>query len=667
MMQSAASTSHELPFEIRPGLIGEMLRFYDQLRRQSQSVQRFRELLEGVLGGGAADADRGTERLLKQTRFLADAFTTYERLLAESDAVDEHALRERVLTTSSASSLKRLVITVADWIADPDGLFVADFDLLARLPGLEQIDIVCTESVLGSGFHERLHNWWPGIEEQEEDGERDASGPRLAVPPEGSLEQPCFTYRDREEELLAIARRLQPEHATATAPPASLERTGIAFVRPLPYLYLAAEALGASGIAFQSTQALPLAAEPIAAAVDLLLDALETNFTRPALLAVLRCPHFQGPAELDASMSALDRYLSQKRYLGEAARLEALDDAPAAVRPALESALSLVRALVVLLEPATASTQVARLKVILEARLRPIAEGDRFADRETRGRQAILQLLDDMARAHATHHDPVWQVEDLAGNIRRWISEQTFSSAPESAGVLLLDEQSARYADVDDLTLVGLIENEWPERPRRNIFFPGSLLRALGWPSERDRRSAAEARFLDLLASPRLLVRLSTFTLEDEALVTRSILLDEVPRARLSVIPEAQTPDLKVALTTTAADAAGPTLTSGDFEPRYHGSLGPIAPRAWTVSALETYLDCPFKFFAQHMLRLQEEPEEEEVMDPRRQGQFVHKVFEQFFREWQASGRRGITAANLDDARQFFPAQWDPKLGIHVT
>ena len=35
-------------------------------------------------------------------------------------------------------------------------------------------------------------------------------------------------------------------------------------------------------------------------------------------------------------------------------------------------------------------------------------------------------------------------------------------------------------------------------------------------------------------------------------------------------------------------------------------------PAAWAVSALETYLDCPFKFFAQHVLRLAEEPDDEE-------------------------------------------------------
>ena len=50
-----------------PALSTEMLRFYDQLRRQSQRLERFHELIEETLGGGGA-GDRGTDRLLAQTR-----------------------------------------------------------------------------------------------------------------------------------------------------------------------------------------------------------------------------------------------------------------------------------------------------------------------------------------------------------------------------------------------------------------------------------------------------------------------------------------------------------------------------------------------------------------------------------------------------------------------
>jgi ATP-dependent helicase/nuclease subunit B len=88
----------------------------------------------------------------------------------------------------------------------------------------------------------------------------------------------------------------------------------------------------------------------------------------------------------------------------------------------------------------------------------------------------------------------------------------------------------------------------------------------------------------------------------------------------------------------------------------------PAPARAWSVSALETYVGCPFKFFAQHVLKLEEEPDDEEVMDPRRQGQFVHDVFERFFAAWQATGHRAVTPDNLDAARDMFTATVDRAL-----
>ena len=241
----------------------------------------------------------------------------------------------------------------------------------------------------------------------------------------------------------------------------------------------------------------------------------------------------------------------------------------------------------------------------------------------------------------SAHHDAPWTIDELASAVRRWIGEETFQVPDAANGVHLLDDQAARYGDFDDMTIVGLIENEWPERPRRNIFYPPALLKSLGWPTEKDRRAADEARFLDLLASPSRDIALSAFTLDDEALVTRSILLDEVPRARLSARPARS--NVRTETVAIVHDderdwarlRAGRSSSDVDI---FHGAAGSRLEASWSVSALETYTTCPFKFFAQHILKLEEEPDDEEVMDPRRQGQFVHKVFETFFSEWQAVG-----------------------------
>ena len=682
----AAQAAPDLPFRVRPGLVSEMIKFYDQLRRQSQAVERFGELIEEAIGG-ETPGDRGAERLLQQTRFIAQAFSEYEARARASGGFDEHLLRARLIEVALSPPARHIVVTVADWIADPDGLFVADFDLLARMPGVETIDIVSTDATLASGFHERLHEWLPGLDEST-DVTAAPSRPSLTVPAGAPPEQPWFTRRDREEELIGVARRYAPEGSHDAAgqvllPLGDLVTTAVVYKRPLPYLYLAPATLGAAGIEYDTADTLPLAAEPTAAAVDLLLDAVESGFSRESLVAMLRSPHLRivDPPPSAAGISAFDRGLSEKRYLGDPVRLEQLvavwhDDA---ARDAAQAALAITRRLMPLGGKAPASASLGRLASLLAELWKPLEAGDRFAIRDQRARAAVAEVVEALRAAHATYHDPEWTFADAAGAVRRSIEASTFAAAPleERAAprVFLLDDQAARYGSFDDVIVVGLIENEWPEAGVRNIFYPPALLKALGWPSERDRHAAAEARFLDLVASAARSTALSTFTLEDEALVTRSALLDEVRLSTTVEEPAAPVPvfDADALLREPPnLDHLGPeprewaalrvSRPSAD-RPEFHGVSGPPPkPRVWSVSGIETYLDCPFKFFARYVLKLDEEPEDEEVMDPRRQGQFVHAVFEDFFRAWQESGQGAITPANLDEARGLFESVVDRQL-----
>jgi len=86
----------------------------------------------------------------------------------------------------------------------------------------------------------------------------------------------------------------------------------------------------------------------------------------------------------------------------------------------------------------------------------------------------------------------------------------------------------------------------------------------------------------------------------------------------------------------------------------FRGFAGPYAPPAHAVSHVERYLDCPFKYFSTHVLKIDEERDEESGLTPQERGQFLHEVFERFFGAWHARGRQGITAANLDEALAVF-------------
>jgi ATP-dependent helicase/nuclease subunit B len=240
--------------------------------------------------------------------------------------------------------------------------------------------------------------------------------------------------------------------------------------------------------------------------------------------------------------------------------------------------------------------------------------------------------------------------------------------------VQLLDDQAARYGDFDDTAIVGLIDNDWPERAHRNIFYSPALLKPLGWPSDRDRRAAVTAQFIDLLCSSAARVTVSTVSLDEDTLVEPSPLLDEVCVASLehaNVPPEFNRLE-EVECTDRLAGPMGPLAAMrrgrpAALDPAFHGVVGGadgrLTGRTWSVSALEVYLTCPFKFFAEQVLHLQIEPNDEEVMDARSEGLFVHRVFESFFQRWQQEGHRAITPENLARARQLFEEIAEQELG----
>ena len=87
---------------------------------------------------------------------------------------------------------------------------------------------------------------------------------------------------------------------------------------------------------------------------------------------------------------------------------------------------------------------------------------------------------------------------------------------------------------------------------------------------------------------------------------------------------------------------------------RFHGIVGARPAGVYAVSRVERYLQCPFRYFAETVLRLGEERDEEPWMSPQERGVLVHELFERFFAEWQSAGRGAISNDALDEAVAVF-------------
>lgn len=655
------------PFHVRPALIAEMLALYDHIRRLGRTVDDFDRLLSGELEP-AADSDRGALQLLEQTRFLAAAFRAYEARLADGHAADEHSARTRIVEAPSTRPLQRLVIAIGDRPFDPDGFWPADASMFTTVAGLAEIDVLATAGVLDAGYLDRLQLAFVGIEPGTEPFVA-APAPTLIVPGD----ETAFSYRDREDELEGVARRIKAGNRS------ELNRHGLVVARPLPYLYLAREVFAGAGLAFEALDTLPLAAEPYAAAVDVVLECAAANFTRRATVALLRSPHFRFEAdgiEVDrVSIAKLDAAMAEHRYLGGLDRLAALSQTwTGAERPAAQAALAAATALAPLLESRPIVDQVELLRAFLDRHDRDHTE------RRRRVRAAVANALEGLAAAYR-RHDPsaTGTVTELSAAIRRWLGSQTFAAASGSGGLRILDAQAARFADLDDVQILGLVEGEWPERPRRNVFYPRALIAQLepARPEkiivndERDQVRSARAAFRDLAGLARRRTRVSTFSLESESVVEPSSFIEDLPSfglrvGRESIDPDALTFTYEVLAHEPAASpspwAALRATNSQRDRRRFEGEAGPWTLPRVSVSRLERYMKCPFQFYVANVLQVPEEPEDETSRSPLERGRFLHELFETFFHEWQARGRGRITPADMNQARALFDEVAGPAL-----
>ncbi|MFB3853406.1 MAG: PD-(D/E)XK nuclease family protein [Vicinamibacterales bacterium] len=687
------------PFRLRPGLVIEMLAFYDALVRQGRTVGSFERLvLDDLLP--RVEMDRGAARLLEQTRFLAAAFRAFEGHVQATSRLDEHLLRQRLLSGDARSPFSRVVVTVGDRAAEPAGLWRADFDLLVRLTGLDSVHIVATEATLASGLLERLRDELPGLEETREP-EWESAGPpsTLLAPPEesrsgerrpGRVDRLYWTARDREDELADVARRIK------VAAPREPERVAVVFGRRLPYVYLAQAVFDAAGIERQLLAALPLAAEPYAAAVDLVMEFASSGFKLSDGLALVRSPHFGFASEAGGDVTArgaesLSRAFEESDLEGDqataCAALAAGEDLPEPIRARLDAAerteATLAAAAVAvaagelrsLTVSLPASRQVETLLGFLLSRGRPSSEADFASERTLRCRAAILGGLRELADAYREHFDPPTTIAGLAPVVRRWMEAETFVPPGGRAGVHLVDSVSARYGDFDSIHIVGLVEGEWPPREGRNIFYPQFLLGDLGWPADRHRTEASRAFFFDLLGLAPL-VSLSTFALEDDAIVEPSALLESLGTAGLVVQrgPECWrvriSGDEAISTSPLRRDALGgpaaawAALRDGRTDrsaASFHGYALPAPRTSYAVREVEEYVKCPFRYFAQHVLKLPE-PAGERASAARSRGVFLHEVLRDFYDGWQRSGRGSFTVESLADARAQFKALVEARL-----
>ena len=338
-----------------------------------------------------------------------------------------------------------------------------------------------TDTTLAGAFHERIHQWLPGIEEVRQAAPVSPE-PVLVVSSSGAYVQ---TARDREEEVAAFARWVR---ATSRAGDAlMLDRMALVVRQRLPYVYLATDVFRSAGIPCQMFDALPLAAEPYAAALDVVFSFVSANFARVPAIALLRSPHFTFPARDTDSLragdvDALDRE-AQRSGLSRRSR-DARTPRPVMAErrvacagrcagPALCYAGSREACTS---RRAEVAMHLDRLLAFLTARQPGGADRTSFLRAgQLRARAAVHALLRALRDAYV-RSTAIAEFDEIAAMVRREV-RRTFAPRSGDSGVHLVDASAASAGSLR--AAGGLVDGEWPDRPRRNIAYSPAILRDL--------------------------------------------------------------------------------------------------------------------------------------------------------------------------------------------
>lgn len=493
---------------------------------------------------------------------------------------------------------------------------------------------------------------------------------------------------DAERELEEVARRVRALVEAGTP----LHRIGVVARQARPYLDLALHALERFGVPATARRRVALVEVPAVRALRALLAAAADGWSRHGLVELAEQPYFASgldPVVLNAAgyrqrVTGLDAWQGALAALAdEAARLEAARErgeseerhgglpAAARVRRAADGFARFMALAAPLDEPRTLGAWAEWLATFLQddpwgvgERMQAVPSGRLdvvrldlaawrgLADAVARWRESLARWGDT---APLTVADFRLRAESLLdGDVALW--------TPSQDGVQVFEGLAAAYRPFEHLFLVGLQAGQWPlAAPRSPLLDEAerAALAARGLPLESgatwDQLERDLFRVLVAGAGRGLTIswsqldpggREAVFSAFVEALADVVQLEgaaegEEIPARRVV------TPGLRLYHGADALERArhGARIermrASGDVSPWNGGIEDPALrvwlerelgeQRPWSPTQLEALAKCPWSWFSARLLRLAQQVDPDESMDPATRGTLLHRILARFF------------------------------------
>ena len=399
-----------------------------------------------------------------------------------------------------------------------------------------------------------------------------------------------------------------------------------------------------------------------------------------------------GSAAWDERLAALARALEEDR---------ARPDTPASAGRRLEARIASIEAvrdevhrlfadLATLTGTKTIPEHLAAYRSLLATWQAPAMPGEGERDlldgeaQDLRGFVKTLAALEELARLLPEEKVPLAEFASLLGLL---VAGTRGSRRRNPRAVQVFGVREVQHLAVPYLFIGDLVEGAMPRLTTRLPFTTDAETRRLATRSKDDVLREERYHFIAALLAARFRVYLSFPAAEGATPLVRSGFLDAV---RETFSPEAWGSDDFPDSTLAAARRAGALLARGEvpaemppgigvheairrlnienyhrkggYDSPYDGLLGGdpasiaiLAERfgegaVFSPTALETYADCPFRFYLERGLGLTSLPPADPDLTAQERGNLVHRVAYRFYSGWRRDGNDPVTQASYPEA-----------------
>lgn len=480
---------------------------------------------------------------------------------------------------------------------------------------------------------------------------------------------------DREREVRAALGRVQMLLADGVAP----DQIAVLARELSPYTALLREVADEYGLNLALPQGEPLPALPAVATLLALLRLSADDWPRRALMDVLRSPYLAAlPAALRPDPVALDALARSSGVAGGRDVWQATLERLRSSEPdtSLPDTFARFAEWATPPEQATLPDGVAWVRERLALLSVAAASDDNaFAERDAAALNTADALLTRLGNAAALAGAQVLPLEHWRAEVERVLLDGR--SRAMRGSVAVLSVLAARGLAFDHVLLLGLSEGVFPQPLATPALYSRADrrdLRRRGIPLTLPEPADERTLFYEAVTRARRTLFLSRTRLDERGTTLgRSPflhhllgLLEDVP---VTVIRAGAAPDAAAArspqerLLAGAVTDALPTdepLTAhvqhaiaverhrenahAPYGPHEGMVRGPVTHHAaaqfgpnhlWSMTQINDYTTCPFRFAAAHLLQIEPHTEPERALDPSRRGQLFHAILQRAGERWQ--------------------------------